>query len=167
MKCKRCNQELKDNAMFCVHCGEKTSNKIANYLRVTGIVDVILTGIGIITSLVMIGETVKMSGAAYVIWGMLVNIFTLYVAVMVIKNSHNFEMALHLKKLAIAYLIVTIITSLIAIPVTMAGLGDTGGMDGLVGASVAWGVIGSCIIPTLYIIFTSKIEQMYLSQKDD
>ncbi|MCL2064633.1 MAG: hypothetical protein FWG98_09735 [Candidatus Cloacimonetes bacterium] len=144
-------------------------NKIANYLRVTGIVVVISTGIGIIlmgTGIYasifeeLIGETVKTSGVTYAIQG-LVNIFSLYVSIMMIKNSHIFEKASHLKKLAISYLIVVIVSTLILIPENQK-LGNI-----VTGADIAMSVIISCIIPTLCIIFTSKIEKMHLQSNED
>ena len=175
MRCIRCHQELKDNAMFCVHCGEKTPNKIANYLRVTGIIDLVLSIIVIITELTTISESIRLIGVPHSILGIIVYLFWIYVAIMIIKHSHNYIKANHLKELSIVYMIVTILNGLISSPIiykvafdeVKSELGYNPGIGWFMGGMIAWGLIASCIIPSLYIIFTSKIEKMYIKSIRD
>ena len=141
--------------MFCAHCGEKTSIKIPGYLRITGIVHIVLNGLSIISL-----DEIILYGASYALVILLGMIFGLYVAIMMIKNSHSIEKALHLKKLAILCLIVYIIQELILIPVSRNLVAEMA-YFGMVGFMVLiW--IGCFSIPILYVIFTSMIEKTYL-----
>ena len=164
MKCIKCNQELNDNAMFCVHCG-KTTNKIANYLRTTGIIHLVLSGIGLITGLVNLSESIDMIGKPLTIWGVIFGMFVVYVAIMIIMYSHSYEKTSLLKKLSITYLIVAIVAGLINEIVMFLLMENIIGMVGLVAGTFS--LVGTCVMPILYIIFTSKLEKRYLQKSFD
>ena len=167
MKCEKCNQELKNNALFCGSCGARTSVKLAKLLRATGIVNVIIIGISLITGLPMIGENIELTGLPYTIWGFIANIFFLYVTFLVIKNAKNYEKAGHLKKMSIVYLVLVIASSIIAILMSQEIMQDTSIAKGLLGFGAFIGIMFTCLFPTLYIIFSSNIEKMYLKSKED
>ena len=146
MRCLKCNQELNDNAMFCVHCGEKTALKYARYLRVTGIVSLVLVGIVTLMTVLMlfimidemkeIEEELSRSiiNIAFSI-SIIILIFNGCLSIVIINNSYNYEKASLLKKLSIAYAIVAALSGFFF------------------------------IIPAiLCIIFTSKLESIHLQK---
>ena len=175
MQCSKCKQEIPENELFCSQCGAKTPIfKLANLLRAVGIVDVILTGIVLITGFAAIGKTIELTGIPYTIWSFITNIFSLYIATLVIKNAKNYEKARHLKKMGFAYLVLAIVDKIIAIPISqkfmeevMAAAGEFDSIvKGLFGFGTFINIIFTCSIPVLYIIFSSKIEKMYLKSKE-
>ena len=157
MKCEKCNQELKNNALFCGHCGAKTLNKLANLLRTTGFVC-------FIPSIIFGSMFMMLSFQMLEFLDLLVEIprvFYIICAIVVFKNARNGEKAGFLKKMSIALLVIAIVWNI--------GLYILA-WQGIYFLPVRFGMLISiveCIIPTLYIIFSSNIEKMYLKSKED
>ncbi|MCL2065344.1 MAG: hypothetical protein FWG98_13380 [Candidatus Cloacimonetes bacterium] len=145
MRCIKCNQELNDNAMFCVHCGKKNTNKYADHLRVIGFVSFVLTVYIHLYSWRNLQNS-------YSIMTIFLGLLLVILSIMIIKNSHKYEKITLLTKLSISYLILFIISNLILC---------------LLFKRLSRGWISAITITTLYIINISKIKKMHLKSIED
>ena len=179
MRCKKCNQELNDNALFCAHCGTKTKS-IASYLKLVAVIGICVSVIGLGNSIapafnsemaadVNEFQSMTMSGL-WMTWSVIFNLLILCLSGFVIKNCHIFEKALLIKKLGIGYLFLIILNGTFKIMYILKSIRmvenlrdtysvNTDDMYIMVYAAL-FGVILHCVLPTLYIVITSKINKM-------
>ena len=170
MQCLKCKQETLEGQEFCKYCGAKSSIKLASLLRATGIVNIIIQSIGILITLAAFKCT-------QTLWSYIQDIFyilSVYIIILVIKNAKNYEKAGLLKKMGITYLVLVILNSIIhitSIIETIKFFSSTGLALGVVlleiGLRIAIFIVIPCVCSVLYIIYSSKLEKMYLQSKDD
>jgi len=179
MKCRKCKQQLKQDALFCGSCGAKiiSINNLANILKVTAIVDIILIGISLIAFWYWGGFL-----SIFIQSNIVIKIISVYIAVIIIRFNENYAKASFLKNWSVAYLLLIVVHAIIHLfilgdypsPIANYISGDyisyrpTFSLPFyLRKAILELSVFLPYIIPILYIIFTSKMQKMYLQSKDN
>ena len=172
MKCRKCKHQLKNDAKFCGRCGAKSPlfklSNLSNLLKVTAILDIIFLCFGPIFEWSWSEVNSRIA----------IKIIGIYIAVIVIMFAKNYTKTSFVKSRSIAYLLLIVVNVIIHLfilneypyPVIYFYWLRVYWVFPLYLIRVAYiffTLIPSCIIPTLYIIFTSKLQKMYLQSKED